>query len=139
MSRPPPGFHVYKSKRQRDRANYIFGNVGGDTGRFLWPGNPNRSTIHDLLADGLQMLCQCIAFLDKKVAVRMGETSWGIDALSQREKSLLSLMMDMCRRDFGSAFEMHVNMAVANDVSSIAIKEVIYHATTEASTQVGQH
>ncbi len=67
-----------------------------------------------------------------QMAVRMGEAVWGIKALSQREKALLCLMMDICDHNLGLAFQMHVEMALANSVPLSAIKEVIFQAALEA-------
>jgi hypothetical protein len=42
-------------------------------------------------------------------------------------------MMDICNHDIGLAFEMHIKMALANEVPRAAIKEVIFfHSATEA-------
>ncbi|MBV8523950.1 MAG: hypothetical protein JOY71_17815, partial [Acetobacteraceae bacterium] len=67
-----------------------------------------------------------------EMAVQMGGKSWGIEALSQREKALLCLLADICDHNFGLPFEMHFSMALANDVPLMAIKEVIFHAAPEA-------
>ena len=67
-----------------------------------------------------------------QMAVRMGEAVWSIKALSQREKALLCLIMDICDHNLGLAFQMHVEMALANSVPLSAIKEVIFHAALEA-------
>ena len=66
------------------------------------------------------------------MAVKMGSATWGIDTLSQREKALLCLMADVCDHNLGLAFEMHIEMALANDVPLRDIREVIFHAAPEA-------
>jgi alkylhydroperoxidase/carboxymuconolactone decarboxylase family protein YurZ len=67
-----------------------------------------------------------------QMALKMGGVSWDIQELSQREKSLLCLISDICAGNFGLAFEMHVNMALANEVPTTAIKEAIYHSAPDA-------
>jgi 4-carboxymuconolactone decarboxylase len=66
-----------------------------------------------------------------QMAVNMGEAVWSIGTLSQREKALLCLMADICDHNFGLAFEMHMEMALANDVPLVDIREVIFHAAPE--------
>lgn len=67
-----------------------------------------------------------------QMAVNMGSATWGIEALSRREKALLCLTADICDRNTGLAFEMHIAMALANDVPLADIREVILHAAPEA-------
>ncbi|MBV9635551.1 MAG: carboxymuconolactone decarboxylase family protein [Methylobacteriaceae bacterium] len=86
--------------------------------------NPNDSEANEPLRKLDPTFCE--------MAVRMGGTSWGIEALSQREKALLCLLADICDHNLGLAFEMHFSMARANDVPLMAIKEVIFHAAPEA-------
>jgi alkylhydroperoxidase/carboxymuconolactone decarboxylase family protein YurZ len=66
------------------------------------------------------------------MAIKMGEATWGIQSLSQREKALLCLTADVCDHNVGLAFEMHIEMALANDVPLVDIREVIFHAAPEA-------
>jgi hypothetical protein len=58
-----------------------------------------------------------------QMAVNMGEAVWGIETLSQREKALLCLMADICDHNVGQAFEMQIEMALANDVPLADIRE----------------
>ena len=67
-----------------------------------------------------------------EMAVSMGSDTWGIESLSQREKSLLCLIADICDHNLELAFEMHIEMAVANDVPLRAIREVIFEAAPHA-------
>ncbi len=41
-------------------------------------------------------------------------------------------MADICDHNVGLAFEMHIDMALANDVPLVDIREVIFHAAPEA-------
>ena len=50
------------------------------------------------------------------MAVAMGHATWSIPYLSEREKALLCLTYDICMHDFGLPFEMHAQMALANEV-----------------------
>jgi alkylhydroperoxidase/carboxymuconolactone decarboxylase family protein YurZ len=67
-----------------------------------------------------------------ELALSMGRGSWGIAELSQRDKSLLCIVNDVCTMNFGLAFRMHVEMAQANDVPPEDIREAIFHCATEA-------
>jgi 4-carboxymuconolactone decarboxylase len=66
------------------------------------------------------------------MAVSIGQATWSIPELSQREKSLACISADVCVRDLGLPFEMHIQMALANDVSLSAVREAILHSAIEA-------
>jgi alkylhydroperoxidase/carboxymuconolactone decarboxylase family protein YurZ len=62
----------------------------------------------------------------------MGEATWSISELDQREKAFACLAADVCLRDLGLPFQMHVQMAMANDVPLGHIREVLLQAAIEA-------
>jgi 4-carboxymuconolactone decarboxylase len=74
-----------------------------------------------------------------KMAVAMGQVTWGIETLSQREKSLFCLMYDICIRGLALPFQMHVEMALANDVPLADLHEAILFSAADAghSTALG--
>lgn len=59
------------------------------------------------------------------MAVAMGQATWSVDGLSMREKALLCIVADSAIRDFGLAYEMHLQMAQANAVPISDIHEAI--------------
>ena len=67
-----------------------------------------------------------------QMAVSMGQATWSIPELSQREKSLACISADVCVRDLGLPFEMHIQMALANDVPLSDVREAILHSAIEA-------
>lgn len=67
-----------------------------------------------------------------EMAVAMGQATWSIPNLSQREKALVCLMYDICLRDFGLPFEMHVQMALANDVPLADVHQAILFSAVDA-------
>jgi alkylhydroperoxidase/carboxymuconolactone decarboxylase family protein YurZ len=67
-----------------------------------------------------------------EMAVAMGQATWSILELSQREKALACIAADICVRDLGLPFEMHVRMALANDVPLSHVREAILQSAIEA-------
>ena len=67
-----------------------------------------------------------------RMAVNMGQATWSIPELSQREKSFACIAADICVRDLGMPFEMHIQMALANDVPLSDVREAILHSAIEA-------
>ena len=65
-----------------------------------------------------------------EMAVRMGQV-WKLPGISLREKAFLCLANDICEMNLGLSFEMHIMMALANDVTTLEIKEVLYHLAPE--------
>jgi alkylhydroperoxidase/carboxymuconolactone decarboxylase family protein YurZ len=51
-----------------------------------------------------------------EIAVAMGQATWTIRELTNREKSLACLAADVYLRDLELPFRMHVEMALANGV-----------------------
>jgi alkylhydroperoxidase/carboxymuconolactone decarboxylase family protein YurZ len=67
-----------------------------------------------------------------EMVTRMRDVTWAIEELSPREKCLLCILADVCYGNFGAALEMHMKMALSNDVPLAAVKEVILHAALHA-------
>ena len=67
-----------------------------------------------------------------KMAVSMGQAAWSIPELNQREKSFTCLAADVCLRDLGLPFQMHVQMSLGNDVPLNHVREAILQAAIEA-------
>ncbi len=66
-----------------------------------------------------------------KMAVAMGKAAWTIPELTQREKCFACLAADVCTRDLDLPFQMHVQMAIANDVPIGDIHEAIVQSAIE--------
>lgn len=66
-----------------------------------------------------------------KMAVAMGQATWTIPELTQREKCFACLAADVCLRDLDLPFHMHVQMALANDVPIADIREAIIQSAIE--------
>lgn len=66
-----------------------------------------------------------------KMAVVMGQATWTIPELTQREKCFACLAADVCMRDLDLPFQMHVQMALANDVPIWDIREAILQSAVE--------
>lgn len=73
------------------------------------------------------------------MAVAMGQATWSIPNLSLREKALICLMYDICMHDFGLPFEMHIEMALANEVPLADLHQAIVFSAADAghSTTLG--
>jgi alkylhydroperoxidase/carboxymuconolactone decarboxylase family protein YurZ len=67
-----------------------------------------------------------------EMAVQMGEATWSIPELSQREKVLICIAADVCTRDVELPLEMHVQMAAANQVPMDDVREAILQSAIEA-------
>lgn len=67
-----------------------------------------------------------------EMAVQMGEATWSIPELSQREKVLVCIAADVCTRDIELPLEMHVQMAAANQVLMDDVREAILQSAIEA-------
>lgn len=67
-----------------------------------------------------------------EMAVRMGQATWSITELSQREKVFACVAADVCVRDLGLPLQMHMEMALANDVPIQDVREVILQSAIEA-------
>jgi 4-carboxymuconolactone decarboxylase len=67
-----------------------------------------------------------------EMAVQMGEATWSIPELSQREKVLVCIAADVCTRDVELPLEMHVQMAAANQVPMDDVREAILQSAIEA-------
>ena len=67
-----------------------------------------------------------------EMAVQMGEATWSIPELSQREKVLICIAADVCARDIELPLEMHVQMAAANQVPMDDVREAILQSAIEA-------
>jgi alkylhydroperoxidase/carboxymuconolactone decarboxylase family protein YurZ len=66
------------------------------------------------------------------MAVAMGQATWSIPELTRREKALACLAADLCMRDLGLPFEMHIGMALANGVPLRDVREAILQSAIEA-------
>src|ERR1035438_6392246 len=67
-----------------------------------------------------------------EMAVQMGEATWSIPELSQREKVLVCIAADVCTRDIELPLEIHVHMAAANQVPMDDVREAILQSAIEA-------
>src|ERR1017187_10767962 len=74
-----------------------------------------------------------------EMALQMGEATWSIPELSQREKVLVCIAADVCTRDIELPLEMHVQMAAANQVLMDDVREAILQSAIEAGhTEIGR-
>lgn len=67
-----------------------------------------------------------------EMAVAMGQATWSIPSLTQREKTFACLAADVCVRDLSLPFSMHVQMGLANDVPLADQREAIIQSAVEA-------
>jgi 4-carboxymuconolactone decarboxylase len=67
-----------------------------------------------------------------EMAVAMGQATWSIPSLTLREKAFACLAADVCVRDLGLPFSMHVQMGLANDVPLVDQREAIFQSAVEA-------
>ena len=63
----------------------------------------------------------------------MGEATWSIPELSQREKVLVCIAAAVCMRDIELPLEMHVQMAAANQVPMDDVRETILRGGSRRS------
>jgi alkylhydroperoxidase/carboxymuconolactone decarboxylase family protein YurZ len=67
-----------------------------------------------------------------EMAVTMGQATWSIPELTQREKAFACLAADVCVRDLDLPFRMHIEMALSNDVPLADVREAILQSSLEA-------